>query len=117
TRALATSEKLLTERFVAHQINYTLINREPEWELIPMAAAEGVGITCWSPLAGGLLSGHQQRGQEPPAGTRRSVGYFEPSDMGRAFDVLDLVRKVADAALPRLRWRSGGCCSGMASRR
>ncbi|GDY33143.1 aldo/keto reductase [Gandjariella thermophila] len=109
TRALCVSERWLLERFVSHQIQYNLLSREVEWELIPMAQAEGIGVTCWSPLAGGLLSGHQNRGERPPAGTRRSVGYFEPTDPDRAFDVVDLLRKIAaergvTPAQVALRW-------------
>ncbi|MFF0478745.1 aldo/keto reductase [Streptomyces sp. NPDC004284] len=95
TRAVGLSEQHFLERFAVHQIQYNLLNREAEWELIPMARNLGVGITCWSPLAGGLLSGHQQPGTTPPPGSRRSTGYFEPQDMQWAFKVVDAVRKVA----------------------
>jgi aryl-alcohol dehydrogenase-like predicted oxidoreductase len=46
-------------RFVGLQIEYSLIERTPERELLPMAADLGVGVTAWSPLAGGLLTGKQ----------------------------------------------------------
>jgi aryl-alcohol dehydrogenase-like predicted oxidoreductase len=45
--------------FVGLQIEYSLIERTPERELLPMAAALGVGVTAWSPLAGGVLTGKQ----------------------------------------------------------
>ncbi|MFF7377691.1 aldo/keto reductase [Streptomyces massasporeus] len=95
TRALATSERLGLERFVSHQIQYSLAAREVEWELLPMAEAEDVGVMVWSPLAGGLLSGHQERGATPPPGTRRAVGWFEPVDPERTFDTIDVLRKIA----------------------
>lgn len=44
-------------RFIGLQIEYSLLERTPERELVPMAAALGLTITAWSPLAGGLLSG------------------------------------------------------------
>ncbi|GAA2987019.1 aldo/keto reductase [Actinokineospora diospyrosa] len=96
TRALGISELHRLERFVGHQIQYNLVSREAEWDLLPMAEESGVGITCWSPLAGGLLTGHQPPGQTPPAGTRRAVGYFEPHDTNRAFDTVSVLRKIAD---------------------
>jgi aryl-alcohol dehydrogenase-like predicted oxidoreductase len=43
--------------FVALQIEYSLLERTPERELLPMAADFGLSVTAWSPLAGGLLSG------------------------------------------------------------
>src|ERR1700740_113500 len=46
-------------RFVGLQIEYSLIERTPERELLPMAADLGVGVTAWSPLAGGVLTGKQ----------------------------------------------------------
>jgi aryl-alcohol dehydrogenase-like predicted oxidoreductase len=46
--------------FVALQIEYSLLERTPERELLPMAADFGLSVTAWSPLAGGLLSGKYQ---------------------------------------------------------
>jgi aryl-alcohol dehydrogenase-like predicted oxidoreductase len=45
--------------FVGLQVEYSLIERTPERELLPMAADLGLGVTAWSPLAGGLLTGKQ----------------------------------------------------------
>src|ERR1700681_1269854 len=45
--------------FVGLQIEYSLIERTPEGELLPMAADLGLGVTAWSPLAGGMLTGKQ----------------------------------------------------------
>ena len=49
-------------RFAGLQIEYNLIERTPERELLPMARALGLGVTAWSPLAGGLLSGKYAKG-------------------------------------------------------
>ena len=54
--------------FVGLQIEYSLIERTPERELLPMAANLGLGVTAWSPLAGGLLTGKQLQ----PGGARES---------------------------------------------
>jgi aryl-alcohol dehydrogenase-like predicted oxidoreductase len=54
--------------FVSLQIEYSLIERTPERELLPMAAELGLGVTAWSPLAGGLLTGKQFE----PSGARES---------------------------------------------
>ena len=45
--------------FVGLQVEYSLIERTPERELLPMAASLGLGVTAWSPLAGGVLTGKQ----------------------------------------------------------
>jgi aryl-alcohol dehydrogenase-like predicted oxidoreductase len=54
--------------FIGLQIEYSLIERTPERELLPMAAGLGLGITAWSPLAGGLLTGKQLE----PGGAKES---------------------------------------------
>jgi aryl-alcohol dehydrogenase-like predicted oxidoreductase len=54
--------------FVGLQIEYSLIERTPEREQLPMAAALGLGVTAWSPLAGGLLTGKQLE----PGGAKES---------------------------------------------
>ncbi|MFG3553424.1 aldo/keto reductase [Micromonospora sp. NPDC047557] len=95
TQALGVSERRMLERFIVHQVQYNLVSREVEWELLEMAEAEGVGITCWSPLAGGFLAGQQQRGQGAPRGTRRALGHFDPADETQAFDALDVTREIA----------------------
>ncbi len=60
------------ERMVAGQYIYSLIHRELEREVIPAAIDTGMGITCFSPLGGGLLTGKYKSGSKPEAGTRAS---------------------------------------------
>ena len=65
-------------RFVSQQIYYSLQARDAEYELIPAALDQGLGVLVWSPLAGGLLTGKYRRGEDAPAGTRRLAGWDEP---------------------------------------
>src|SRR5256884_7096937 len=53
--------------FVGLQIEYSLIERTVERELIPMAKSLNIGVTAWSPLAGGILAGKYAEGKAPPA--------------------------------------------------
>jgi aryl-alcohol dehydrogenase-like predicted oxidoreductase len=69
-KALATSEKYGWSRFVAHQAYYSLIGRDYEWELMPLALDQGVGGVVWSPLGWGRLTGKHRRGQPLPPNTR-----------------------------------------------
>ncbi|WIN00442.1 aldo/keto reductase [Actinoplanes oblitus] len=55
--------------FAGLQVPYSLLNRDAERELIPMAEAYGLSVTAWSPLGGGVLSG--KYGAAEPAGTTR----------------------------------------------
>jgi len=77
------------------QSYYTVAGRDLEREVIPMLASEGVGLMVWSPLAGGFLSGKFTRDGE---GEGRRVNFdFPPVDKPRAFDVIDVLRPMAEA--------------------
>ena len=64
--------------FVSEQIHYTLQAREAEYELIPIAIDQKLGVLVWSPIAGGLLSGKHRRNKAAPEGTRLVAGWNEP---------------------------------------
>ena len=72
-KALATSDRHGYVRFVSQQIYYSLQARDAEYELVPIAIDQGLGILVWSPLAGGLLSGKYRRSQQAPEGSRHST--------------------------------------------
>jgi aryl-alcohol dehydrogenase-like predicted oxidoreductase len=96
-KALGISERLGLPRYVTQQINYSLLVRDAEYELVPVAISEGVGILVWSPLSGGFLSGKFRRGEPMPEGTRFAVqGDQGRFDLERAYDVIDVVRAIAD---------------------
>jgi aryl-alcohol dehydrogenase-like predicted oxidoreductase len=73
-KSLGISEKYGWSRYVAHQAHYSLLWREYEWELMPLALDQGVGTMVWSPLAGGRLGGRYRRGQPMPADGRLEQG-------------------------------------------
>jgi aryl-alcohol dehydrogenase-like predicted oxidoreductase len=113
-KALATSGRRSLERFVGQQIHYTLQAREAEYELVPIAVDQGVGILVWSPLAGGLLSGKYRRGQRGPEGARGLSDWGEPPvrDEDALYDIVDVLVEVADghgvsAAQVAIAWLLG----------
>ena len=73
-KSLALSEKFGWNRYVAHQVYYSLANREYEWELMPLAIDQKVGAIVWSPLAAGLLGGKYRRNHPKPKDTRVAQG-------------------------------------------
>jgi len=83
--------------FVGLQIEYSLIERTPERDLIPMAEALEVGITAWSPLAGGLLSGKYSKtaGKKSEGGRLEKTQFVQLSDRNLA--IADEVIQVAKA--------------------
>jgi aryl-alcohol dehydrogenase-like predicted oxidoreductase len=97
-KALGISERRGLERYATQQINYSLLIREAEYELVPIAMHEGVGILVWSPLAGGFLSGKFRRDEPAMAGTRWAIqGDQGRFDVEHAFDVMDVVCGIAEA--------------------
>src|SRR3984885_3203007 len=69
-KALAVSERYGLARYVAHQAYYSLVGRDYEWELMPLALDQGVGAVLWSPLGWGRLTGKIRRGQPQPQVSR-----------------------------------------------
>jgi aryl-alcohol dehydrogenase-like predicted oxidoreductase len=98
-KSLAASDKHGLARYVAHQAYYSLIGRDYEWELMPLALDQGVGAIVWSPLGWGRLTGKIRRGQPLPEKSRlqsqlvRDIGPPLPDE--RIFDVVDAIDKVA----------------------
>ncbi|MDB5392419.1 MAG: aldo/keto reductase, partial [Planctomycetaceae bacterium] len=66
----AVSERYGLARYVAHQAYYSLVGRDYEWELMPLALDQKVGAVIWSPLGWGRLTGKLRRGQPKPTTSR-----------------------------------------------
>ncbi len=73
-RAIMLSEMHRWARFDCLQPEYSLLVRSTEWELLPLCREQGIGVICWSPLAGGWLTGKYRRGQPPPPESRVGRG-------------------------------------------
>ncbi len=84
-------------RFVALQMQYSLVVRDLEREHVPVCREFGLGILPWSPLAGGFLSGKYERNQPPPPGVRldKWKERFAEVDHDRGWRTIDLVRAMA----------------------
>lgn len=98
SKALGISARQDRARFVANQIHYSLVSRDAERDLVPMAEDEGVGLTVWSPLAGGFLSGKFKPGStDSEEVSRRSQvgGDFVQFDEEKGHQIVDVVRAVA----------------------
>jgi aryl-alcohol dehydrogenase-like predicted oxidoreductase len=96
-KALGVAERRGLDRFCSQQIHYTLQAREAEYELVPIAVDQGLGILVWSPLAGGLLTGKYRRGRPGPEGSRLLSGWDEPPvrDQDKLYDIVEVLVKVA----------------------
>src|SRR5437868_1065451 len=99
-KAMAVAKLDRRQPFVSQQIHYTLQAREAEYELVPIALDQGLGILVWSPLAGGLLSGKFRRGDSGPEGSRHfKRAHREPPiyDETALSAIVDTLVSIADA--------------------
>src|SRR6266700_3812149 len=99
-KALAVADRQGFERFAAQQIYYSLEARDAEYELIPLAVDQGLGVLVWSPLAGGLLSGKYRRDASPSGETRQLSGEWnEPPvrDREKLYATIEVLIDVAGA--------------------
>ena len=109
-KALATSERYGLARHVSYQGYYSLIGRDYEWELMPLALEQGLGTMVWSPLGWGRLTGKVRRGQtgEGRIAQGGAVGGPTVDDeyLYRVIDALDLVAQQTGKTVPQvaLNW-------------
>jgi aryl-alcohol dehydrogenase-like predicted oxidoreductase len=97
-KALGLADRHGLPRFVSQQIYYSLQSRDAEYELIPAAVDQGLGVLVWSPLAGGLLTGRYRRDQRPDSGSRQLTDWNEPPvyDQDKLHDTVDVLVSVGD---------------------
>ena len=91
--------------FAGLQVPYSLLQRDIERELLPMAEAFGMTVAAWSPLAGGVLSGKFTRPEGPESGTRLSAGSITDHDLAVARVVHDVAGEIgASASQVAIAW-------------
>lgn len=112
-KSLAVSEKYGLTRYVAHQAYYSLIGRDYEWELMPLAVDQKVGAIVWSPLGWGRLTGKIRRGSPRPESSRLNekvaveAGPQVPDEyLFSVVDALDEIAKETGKTVPQvaLNW-------------
>ena len=110
-KSLATSEKYGLAKYVAYQGYYSLLNRDYEWELMPLADDQGVGTMVWSPLGWGRLTGKIRRGQPAREGRIAQGGdvggpQVDDEHLYNIVDVLDEVAQETGKTIPQvaLNW-------------
>lgn len=106
-KALATSERCSLGRYVAYQGYYSLIGRDYEWELMPLALDQGIGTMVWSPLGWGRLTGKIRRGQSAASGRIQSGGdkggpIVDDEYLFKVVDALDAVARETGKSVPQI---------------
>jgi aryl-alcohol dehydrogenase-like predicted oxidoreductase len=97
-KALGIARAAGIPRFVSQQIYLSLQERSAEYEIVPSALDQGLGLLIWSPLAGGLMSGKYRRGQPPPPGSRHASEWDEPPvyDEDKLYDTVEVLIEIAE---------------------
>jgi len=108
-KALSVSDRYGYPRYVAHQAYYSLIGRDYESELMPLALDQGVGAVVWSPLGWGRLTGKIRRGAPLPRDSRLQSSrvveggpQVEDEYLYRVVDALDAVAKETGKSVPQI---------------
>jgi len=96
-KALDISDKYGWERYTSYQGYYSLLNREYEWELMPLLLDQKVGTTVWSPLGWGRLTGKIRRGQPLPEQSRlhKTADYGPQVSDEHLYKVVDALDEIA----------------------
>jgi aryl-alcohol dehydrogenase-like predicted oxidoreductase len=91
------AEQALGSRVLSNQVQYSLVTRAPERDLVSFAESTGHIVIAYSPLAQGLLSGRYDRDHRPANRVRTANPLFLPENLERAGDLIAKLREVADA--------------------
>jgi len=110
-KSLSVAERYGWARYAGHQVYYSLVGREYEWELMPLGLDQGVGALVWSPLGWGRLTGKIRRGQPLPAESRlhKTAGQgplVADEYLYKVVDALDEVAREVGKTVPQvaLNW-------------
>jgi aryl-alcohol dehydrogenase-like predicted oxidoreductase len=108
-KSLSVSERYVWSRYAGHQVYYSLVGRDYEWELMPLALEQGVGALVWSPLGWGRLTGKIRRSTGIPKDSRLNTkvvadtGPQVPEEyLYKVVDAIDAVAKETGKTVPQI---------------
>ncbi|WP_419695126.1 aldo/keto reductase [Mesorhizobium muleiense] len=106
-KSLGLADKHGYPRYVAHQVYYSLVGRDYEWELMPLGLDQGVGALVWSPLGWGRLTGKIRRGEPLPEKSRLhdTASFGPPVEdelLYRVVDALEAVARETGKTVPQI---------------
>ena len=108
-KSLSVSERYGWARYVGHQAYYSLVGRDYEWELMPLALDQGVGALVWSPLGWGRLTGKIRRETGIPKDSRLNTKVVADSGpqvpeeyLYKVVDAIDEIAKETGKTVPQI---------------
>jgi aryl-alcohol dehydrogenase-like predicted oxidoreductase len=108
-KSLSTSERYGWSKYIGHQVYYSLVGRDYEWELMPLALDQGLGALIWSPLGWGRLTGKIRRETGIPRESRLNSKLVQ--DMGpqvpeehlyKVVEAIDEIAKETGKSVPQI---------------
>ncbi len=114
-KSLAIADRLACSRYISQEINYSLLARDAEHELIPLGLDQGVGVMAWSPLGYGLLTGKFHRDARPAETRLNSLEAPGTLDMERVYRIVGVLGEIAlergvSAAQVAINWVMNKSC-------
>jgi len=106
-KANACADRYGYAKHVAHQVYYSLLNRDYEWELMELGRDQGIGALIWSPLGWGKLTGKIRRGQPAKPGTRAhdiagTGPHYEDERLFKIIEAMDPIAAETGKTIPQI---------------
>ena len=99
-KSLSVSEQYGWSKYIAQQCYYSLVNRDFEWELMPLGIDQKIGTIVWSPLASGKLTGKYRRDEPVPKDARVAQGgspvESHSGDDERLYNIVDVLDDLSE---------------------
>jgi len=95
-KMMGIQERLNYSPFIVAQMYYSLLGRDIEHEVVPLAQNQRLGILAWSPLSSGFLSGKYTRENPAPEDARRNKFQFPPIHLEQGYAVVEKLKSIAD---------------------
>jgi aryl-alcohol dehydrogenase-like predicted oxidoreductase len=96
-KALAASDRFGLTRYICQQVNYSLIARDVEHEIVPLGLDQGVGLMAWSPLHAGLLSGKFRPDVRPAVSRLNELDAPGTIDFARVYRIVEVLTDIGKA--------------------
>ena len=108
-KSIGVSERHHLTKYVCQQVNYSLVSRDIEREIVPLTLDQRLGIMAWSPLQAGLLSGKFRRDVRPEVSRLNQIdapGTIDYDRLYRIVDVLEAIARERGVTIPQvaLNW-------------
>jgi L-glyceraldehyde 3-phosphate reductase len=94
-QAVSTMKEHDWPRLLIHQVNYSMLRRQPEYDLYPVTQASGMGVICFCPLAQGVLTDKYLKGIPKDSRAASATGFLKPDRVNQTIDQVRQLNEIA----------------------